>query len=455
MIVNTPAAVAFLAARIREVMATKRYRRRPWSRKRIADDITTSEHIEGTLSDTTLGRFLDPGQPQQPSDATVTMVAEFLLHHRYMRREELDWIGQTASLGSGLSLIDFFSIPETGSHAKFLNDLGGHYVGVRVSEPFVLQTRLILHDITGQRLLAATEIMTLFRRPGIARALSQAQFSDIRPEIALRRIIETFDLRSEHEQTASGWLFASTDLMALFLKASDRGRSSIVSVDEVTGDDGEIVSLTGSRNDGWVFKDSEESEMSEPAAFQARPDRLMRRLAIDPQFSRVDSFEKIASTGERKLASNMRQRSFFDTAAERGDLVNTTARKLFNEAATADGKLEVALAWSELELFTSALERGADANITPNGSEEPLIFGLAKNGRLEWAKALLETGRCRMVKDRNGCFPSFHAAVLARSVAGVSGAEDLAARYGTLHDLLVAEEDRQNVFHQGSKPAGP
>lgn len=443
MIANTPAAVEFLAARIREVIATKRYNRQPWSRKRIADYISSSLDIDGTLSDTTLGRFLTPSHPQRPSDETVAMVAAFLLHHRYMARDELEWIEQAASIRCGLSLAAFFEVPRGRRQQEFLTDLSGHYVSVRVSDPFVLRTRLVLSHMAEIEALMATEVITLYRWSGIGRALSQARFKGGRAEIALEQAIRKFDLRNMMEQTSTGQTLAFVDLIAIFLKSSGDGMSSIIGVDEVVFGDEVIEGLHAKRNNGWKARGSGDLGLPDVPDAGGQPRGLVRALSNNPHFLRVDGAEKIEAGALPELPSEDGLRSFFDTVAERGDLTDSTAIQRFNAADSADDRLVVALEWGDIELFRQALAGGADPNVIPKGSEAPLVFELAKHGRLEWAKVLLDTGRCSLAKDSQNCPPSYYAGVLARQVAGVEGAEDLAQRYADLHGLLSAEESRQ------------
>lgn len=419
----SPALIQFLGNRVREVLATQSYAQQPWTQNRVASYITGSLDIEGTMSAATLGRFLDPANRQHPKQATVRAVRDFLLYHRYLTPRQLEWAEGALSIRSGLSLAAFFEVPDTKAQGDFLRELEGEYRAVEARAPFFLRARLHLNYLDEIGMLTATEVIGVF---GAARCES--------------------DFRAEF--VATGQALAFTDLIAIFLKGEPDGFSSILNVGALTYDDEDrVVALGAWRNAGWKSLGTKEIDVP-PLLRSDTPARGVARLhANDPQHYWRFGAEEIALEAPAGAQSPSERRDFHG-AAKRGELTEDFVQKLWDEAATPDDKLRVAMDYWDLELFKRALREGGDPNGIPQGFDIPFIHIFARGGRAEWAQAILDDPRCRITIDNKGLTPSFHAGVLARHVAGAPGADDLAKRWGDLHRLLLARELEQGILMQ-------
>ncbi|MEO1019171.1 MAG: hypothetical protein AAFY56_15995 [Pseudomonadota bacterium] len=394
-----------------------------------------------------------PDYPQQPSDETVAAVAAVLVHFRYVNDDQLNWADQTTSIRSGLSIAQFFDIPESRKQHQFLRDLSGHYVALKVSDPFALQVRLILNHLPSVKSLIATEVIDLYRSPGIGELISSAQLTGAKVEAAFREAAKEFGWQAIAEQTATGHVLAFVDLVSIFLKASSTGFSSIIGGDELVYDQSDrMIAIAATRNSGWTARYTNDLGLPPTLDHQTHPRRVVRILANDPQFFRVDGGEEVDPAKTPLIKTKQRSKSFFDSETTRGSLPDSVAEILYRKAESADHKLAIAIEYGELSLFTDALSAGADPNMIPQGSDTPLMFLLAKNGQLEWAKALIETGRYRPAKDELGQWPSTYAGQLCRQIATTTGAEDLRVRYGELYNLLNVEEEKQMNIPEHDTP---
>ncbi len=432
----SPALVQFLANRVLEVIATQSHQRLPWTRRRIASYISRCTKIEGTISDATLGRFLDPHHPQRPTYEKVMTVQAFLLYFSYITKAQLDWVEESLSIRSGLALDMFFAVPETAARANFLAELEGEYRALSGGAPFLLVARLHLTRLPEIEMLAATEVMSLYRKTG------QSGFSPqtIKGQGLEDGLIARF--------TATGQVFASADLMAVFLKAAGGGFDSILAVTEIGfGDDDLPHILSGTRNSGWQERAGAQWAAVEALKPDAQPRQATRLLANDPQFYRYVPDENLAPP-DADPARSAGAKHFLETARLRGELYDEVIRKLWAEAANADERLQIAFEYSSLPHFAQALADGADPNGHPKDFDDPYVLLFAKNGDLAWAQILLADPRCRMVLDANGMTPSFHTGMLLQHIKGAKGADDLRAEWAALYELLLARETEQGCQMQ-------
>ena len=114
-----------------------------------------------------------------------------------------------------------------------------------------MRSRLILNYVTSIKSLLVTEVITLYRLPGIGSTLTATQFQEASTELAFQMAVRSSQAAPIDEQTATGQALAYVDLIAIFLKASGHGMTSILGVDELTYHNDRIVGLHARRNSGW------------------------------------------------------------------------------------------------------------------------------------------------------------------------------------------------------------
>jgi len=102
------AVIQFLSSSLAKFIELNSYNRQSWTISRVAKYISGSDKIEGTISDTTLGRFLDTEYPQTPSPLTVRMVSEFLIKMGCITTHHLNNLDQVPEIHIALSLNHLF-----------------------------------------------------------------------------------------------------------------------------------------------------------------------------------------------------------------------------------------------------------------------------------------------------------------------------------------------------------
>ena len=84
-----PFVAEFLASALTRFLALSVFRGRRWTKSRVAEYITESDEIPWQVSDTTIGRFVDPSSKQEPSGETLQAVAAFLIEMRAITPRQL------------------------------------------------------------------------------------------------------------------------------------------------------------------------------------------------------------------------------------------------------------------------------------------------------------------------------------------------------------------------------
>lgn len=160
-----PSMVEYLATSLAHFMATNRKNRQAWTKLRVAQAITSDQRIEGTLNDTTLGRFLDPRHSQTPTSATVRRVAHFLLLEGGIARRDIELHAEAPDLRLASALNGLNGNPESDQQVEFLQSLDGQYLGQTYLNGHLLFTRLVLSYSATANALLAKEVLRLFSVP--------------------------------------------------------------------------------------------------------------------------------------------------------------------------------------------------------------------------------------------------------------------------------------------------
>ncbi|MEO1194234.1 MAG: hypothetical protein AAFY02_20945 [Pseudomonadota bacterium] len=447
---NRPDVVQLLARSLSILMATQRFRQKPWTKRRVADYITTSTEIEGTISATTLGRFLTPEYAQEPSDNTLRMVAEFLIKFDGLTSRQLELLEQAPQVQALGPLDSYFASSVSQARQDFLREFTGLYHALSVDLDLLLTVELSVTYVPEAEALSLVETLVLYRMLD-ARAVA-AQTDDLNPTSiqGLGRLVKGGLLKEVGQAVTAGTALANSDIIALLHLVEHRGFPSIFNVTGLIVDDDEkIVGMRGQRNVGWRALARGEAFLPPGIDRDTPPRTAIKVLSQDLEYhrSRLGETQGIKPRPEGTgTVENGDQHHFLDDrqAKEAKDPFDLQFAQRVKEARTADERLLLALEWSQLEAFKQALAEGADPNLVPAGETEPLIFQLAHNGRVDWVTALLETGRCDLlVEGKDGMTASHAPGVFARRLARAGDAPEQAARFAALYNQLLQEEIRQ------------
>ena len=444
---NRPEVAQLLARSLAILIATQRYDQKSWTKRRVADYISASEEIEGTISATTLGRFLTPDHAQKPSDDTLRMVAAFLMKFGGLTSRQLALLEQAPQVRALGPLNSYFASSASQAQQDFLKDLAGLYHALSVDLDLLLTVELSVSYVPEAQALSLIETFVLYRM--LDRGAVNASTEGFDPALTreIGQLVKGGFLRELGQAVTAGTALANSDIIALLHLVEHRGFHSIFNVTGLIYDDDEqIVGLRGQRNVGWRALALGEAFLPPAIERDTPPRTAIKVLSQDLQYHRSRLGEEQAIKPKPGGPGTMGdEHHFLDEGKAKGeDPYEAQFARAAEAAKTADERLLLALEWSQLEAFKRALAEGADPNLVPTGETEPLIFQMAHNGRVEWVAALLATGRCDLlVEGHDGLTASHAPGVFARRLAESGHAPQQAARFAALSEQLLQEEIRQ------------
>ena len=444
---DDPALVEYLAETLGTFMAVNRRNRQKWSKLRVATAITSHPEIDGTLNDTTLGRFLDPLYPQDPSVATIRKVAHFLLFEGAITRRDVELHATSPDLRLASALNALQGNPETTQQTAFLESLQGHYLGQNSANGYLLFTRLILTYRAEANALLADEVQRLYRVPNDSRIENWRNAFQRGTAQDPGRLIANTGGQEVESFVSSGVVVADPDLGLILLRAAGRGLSGALNLSTIVFNDADVIEgFSALRNSGWSVQAPGEILPPIVVSLKTPPRDIVKSLA------REGSFRKQNSDKQRKIDKPDQDTINIDDSLGFVDISidyeNEIMDQIIDEQELRqkppDEQLLLALEWGSLDLFGTALDAGADANLVPEGAEGPIVFLLARDGKQEWVDVLLATGRCDLTRlDRNGMTAGYRAGVLARKFSTQSDTLAEAQRFGTIAVMLRDERNRQ------------
>ncbi len=429
---DTPFAAEFLASCLSQLMVLGRDQDRRWTKSRIADSITHDPDIAGTVSDTTIGRLLDPSYKQEPSAQTLAAVAAFLIKVRVITADQLAAALKSRPVAEAVAFAALFPRPQTEAYRTFLLSCGGCYTAVEARSYRFLSVDLVLRPLPESGAILAQEVMILFDIANMERLKRDTRnfagdgLSGMpdKLRIAGAREIASFAF--------GGAAVATPDIMAMFLRGQPHGFHGISSATVIDiSEDGGIAGLVCERNSGWS-PDSKKRDVGTDAPLHRVVQDMVRQLEYRKQKS--TSISKYRQSIPDKSKSERKERDFFkqDRASLNIDMNENEELNLIDAIQACD-----------LDSFKRALEGGVDPNQIEPKTGNPLIFGLAADGRIAWVEALLATRRCDLTRvDADGHRSSFAPAVTARMFAPTGPAE-IVDRFARLAQILQNEELRQ------------
>lgn len=437
---NTPAITEFLANYLSAFMSTRRTGGLKWTKKRVADYISGSEELSGTISDSTIGRFLDPDCSQKPSDSTVRMIAEFLMLMKMISSADIERADDDPVLRLASAVSTYFT-PAAGANIRnFRKSLRGHFSYVRQHPGYVLECIIVLAYNAEADIVFVDETRRLYRVP---KALESRIPAERRaPTATWLRVALVKNGAVELTQSKASGLCVIDDRLGVILFQGDAGRlNSVLNISEIIFDDQDaVLGLRVNRNCGWIARDKGQVTLPRMISRDSSADEILSLLSEQMELERTEEPE--LRRGRRKavdeyISANEKIRHFTDTYFEEQLRTRTPAL-------TEEKTIEEAVRDQDVVAFKKALDAGGDPNIVCDGDINPLIFQLANDGKLDWIKAALETGRLDLnVRNERGFPPSVIAGILARKNVKVPYMEDIASRYAEICKLLRSEEIRQ------------
>lgn len=450
---NTVEVTQFLATSLARFMATNQLNHQRWTKSRVADFITSKDEISGSISDNTIGRFLDPGHPQAASKSTIRKVKEFLLHFEYISSAQLELYQYPKEVRAASAISDFFTPEPLKRQLELYEKLDGHYANYVARPPYVLENRLFITNHKEEKILTCFETLTLYKIANtqlLHSMTSNFQRSDFNRATPL---VKSAGGQEVARHVMSGAVIANDGLISFVTKALTSGFSSICNVDSINMDDDDnICTLNGVRNRGWTILDIGEKVALFQDVPSCSPYAALKHLSGEakyyPQFVESTQSRKIAVSEENLDDQNLRKFAPDKDAIEnqlfQKQLGMDDGRKQIDLAETKDDKLKLSIEWGNLDCFTEALDEGADPNLILEDSGLPVVFFLSNAGRTEWIKALVNTGKCDLtVVDKKGMPPSYYAGLVARQMGAQTVPVDEAQQYSDLTKYLQDEELKQ------------
>jgi len=449
---NSSETVQFLASSLAKFMATNRHNNQKWTKFRVAEYITGWEKISGSISDTTIGRFLDPSYKQEPSVATVRMVKEFLILFNWVSEKQLELFKFPKEVQAAAMLADFFSTGDVKNQEELHGKLDGHYASYVARAPYVLETRLFVTNHDKEKLLTCYETLTLFKIRDTNQFQTLSEGFHRGSFTHTPSLIKIAGGNEIARHVLSGAAVANSGMITFIMKPLTSGFASVISLDAVNMDEEDnICAISGARNRGWLILDEGETLAPYEDVSNSSPYNAMRylsgkvqyypQLLADIQSMRVADTEQESDDDIREFANSG---EFSPTAKLQEKKRMDKIDKIISECDSMNDKLRLSIEWGSLEHFVEALENGANANLILQDSNLPIVFYLAGTGRYEWVEALVETGKCDLtVTDHDGLPPSHNAGVLAREMASKGGPDHQMKEFGKVADYLLAEEIKQ------------
>ncbi|NOR61434.1 MAG: hypothetical protein GQ535_02930 [Rhodobacteraceae bacterium] len=445
---NTPIVIQFLATSLARFIEMSTLYRKPWSKLRVAEYITASEDISGKLSDTTLGRFLDPEYPQKPTDGTVSAIAQFLLHQRVITSDQLKRVHESSPHWKATIFAGVFDTPQTKSFQRFLQNMSGRYASMHVVSEKLLLSEIIIEYMPSPNALVVNEIMSLYQIRDI-NYLSR-KTSNFDPIFAgmIDTLLHSGNARLMASVVTTGFATATTEIAAFFNRPTARGFSSVFNITNlIFSQNDKISGFKGNRNVGWAAEELGQIMIPNRSFHLQNSVEKIRYMSADLSyikvfFEKTQSMRDILERPETKSEDGLKP-FHFDTKKLMTE-ENTTQNKSENTL-TSDEQLIEAFEGHDLSAFIAALENGANPNLIPPKHDEPLVFLLARDGEIDWIEPLVKLEACDLTQtDCNGFPPSHAPSVVARQFNETQIQSETSKRFGQIAQLLQGIENRQS-----------
>lgn len=432
-IIWTPAVAAFLARQLSRVIQLRSFSTQKWTKKRITSYINGSLEIEGTISETTIGRFLNSGHKQKASEKTLKTCAVFLIHFGYISVSQLQWAESSPSVKAGLSLKSYYDIKTSQSNIDFWRKISGEYIYEKVNGSFLLRCNLTIEYIDEAQMLIASEQMELF---------------DLSIKLDKSFDALTYERNLEKAKLLSvinnGPIIASDDLFCTFFRSDSSHSKTLLPVQSIIfNDNDEIIGFKCQRNRRWKVQNKDNLELPEVIRANMRNIDILGIIGSYPQFMKVDyesnfALKRLNDNNTKKPTKlDFYQSSKTNEAMERTEI----ARIAFDQEQDIDKRLQIALDYGDLMLFREALKLGADPNykLTPT-DEEPMLFGLVANGNEAWVDAILEYDDVYLGVNSHGLRPSNIAYFTGQPFSQSGITTNIAEKFTRMEEKLYKRE---------------
>lgn len=408
--------------------------RRPWNKATIANHITVSESIGGTITASTIGRFLEGKDKRVPLESTVRMLSEFLIEQHVITQKHIEALSFPHKLRSLFNVSDFFAKEHAAKIDEFLNEFSRDYHFVSKQDDLCLEGILTFQQVEGLHTLMVTEILLL----------SSLITLNGKPA---RKYIRAL--------SSEGALVGVPDILSILLRADCEDMHSVMNIhflgyDE---DDAFISELKTNRNIGWdagtegdippikrIVPNSSSSQIIKLLSqnvfyktFASKKDVDLYKETVVLPFKSTHSFSGMQH--KEKVVALDENKTLLDSRFNKGEMPR-------NEH---DLALLNAMELADISLFTQAIENGADHNLLHPKTNEPIVLYLAQNlFAPEWFEVLFTSGECKMtVYDANGFLPSFH---FARAIDNMKRFNHpVESVLESARDIIDAEQNRQFV----------
>ena len=457
---NTPVLVEYLASSLAIFMADRRTAGQRWTKLRVADYITGSDVIEGRVSDTTIGRFLDPSDPQEPSLATIRAVASFLLLHDAIDEETLDGLSEPPAYQLASSIVRYFQPHRTEAYSDFLKTIEGHYVFKRQHGRLFFESRVIVARRSESNAIHVAETAKLYRLGSPDKLRDGLRGRTLFDDHYTRRQLRAASAVLADVVSASGvGIFTNTNAVVLEL-AEHRGISCVLTANEIAFDtEDNPVSIRFSRNTGWKFIEEGQIDVPRPLTDRSSILDAIRELADIGVYRRQDAREKRDLNFDKRKPKIVEKKDILDFYSFMDLNMSHDLEENEIPSENLDKALVEAMEANDFARFKTLLDAGADPNALNRFSGDPIVFGLAQDGKKPWVEALLNTGRCDLtIRNARGLLPSSGPGEVARTFASFDGGELIAQDFAEVAEILRDEEIRQITEQRrknGVEPPNP
>ncbi len=373
-----------------------------WNKQKIADHVTMSETIGGTITASTLGRFLKNDCIRVPHVATTRMMSQFLIEQNIISHAFIETLALPPQLRSAFHVTDFLS-KETKHGMQILKKMAGEYDFQIKQDGYLLEIRLTIEQINKHTVTLAQE------------------------KIMLCEVVQQQNTLYRHylfSACSNGVVVGAPDFIAVLLRDTNHNqRNSVLNIHTIGYEDQQhmhMCEFKATRNSSWDNVLQGQFTLGNVIDSDCFAETIAYHLAQDVHFRLQD---KNVDFHKEKMVIPFRKSKDFHASRFKEkvnaldiDLTNETLTALFAEADEplheADKMLLAAMKYARIQVFEKALESGANPNLIHPVTGDPVVFVAAQNlPSVEWFNLLFATGECDMTRhDQHGLMPSYYIA---------------------------------------------
>ena len=415
--------ITYLAQKIENLINSKApYRGEYWSKLSISNYILRDEDIEGELSDTTIGRFLDTSHPQKPSKKTIKILMQFLFKIGLLTTVEIESFLTTQKLKPPDS-----SFVITEQKKSEINKICGTFCGVNIHKNIIAITLFNAEFSSVQKMLEGHRTTFLYVLKNLETLRVKTQNFAPKMYNILFKTLKATGAQPLLMHSSQGYAAVEHQFIYFKFQSEQEPCNSLMIAKRVYNST-KPLQIDWIQHFGWESIEGEASFILPKeinSSFSTNLADYCQNIALSKY---TDKNVEDLVDGDYKQSEEIKYNKQFTFNME--SQFTETAKISEKNFGNVNIRLLKAFQDCGLKEFVNALQNGANPNIRIKNSD-PLIFHVAVSRPVEWLIAMIETGKCDLsVKDENGFLPSFRVGVLARQLS-----------------QLEITDSQDNIFH--------